>query len=74
MPEEASNPLNAIQATNSGSAMSALAIPKLPYRPPPINPRDLPKWYESWHRDMEEWREKLNQTLATWPPNATPSV
>lgn len=39
-------------------------IPKIPYVPAPSDPRQIPQWYERFHRQMDDWREKTNQALS----------
>lgn len=51
-----------MQARASGN--STVLIPKIPYIPAPSDPRKVPQWYDQFHRQMEEWREKTNQALS----------
>ena len=50
-----------MQARSSGN--DRVLIPKIPYVPPPSDPRQIPQWYDRYHRQMEDWREKTNQAL-----------
>lgn len=50
-------------ARNSGTASSRIAIPKMPYVPPPVNPREMPVWYEQFYREHSRWVEQMNQAL-----------
>ena len=50
-----------MQARTAG--LSRVLIPKIPYVPPPSDPRQIPQWFERFHRELESWREKTNQQL-----------
>ena len=50
-------------AKNAGTATSRVTIPKIPYVPPPTNPKEMPAWYERFHREMDRWREQTNQVI-----------
>jgi hypothetical protein len=40
-------------------------LPPIPYVPPPTDPRQMAGWYERFHAAMEDWREKVNQSLTS---------
>lgn len=55
---------NREQMAARGSGNDFVLIPKIPYVPAPSDPRLIPQWYERFHRQMDDWREKTNQALS----------
>ncbi len=45
------------------AGVSNVLIPKIPYIPPPSDPRQMAAWYTRYHAAMEDWREKVNQAM-----------
>ena len=57
-------PIGQIQLRSSGSGgLANLTLPKMPYVPPPVDPRELPRWYEKFHMEHNKWFERVNQAL-----------
>ena len=52
-----------IAAKNAGDANRRLTLPKLPYTPPPVNPREMPGWYDRFYREHGMWVDQVNQML-----------
>jgi hypothetical protein len=51
-------------ALTAAGGMADMVVPKMPYMPPPSNPRDLPQWYDRWYAAMEKWREELATSIS----------
>ena len=52
-----------MSAKNSGTELSRIILPKVPHIPPPTDPRQMPAWYERFYREMDRWREQVNQSI-----------
>ena len=47
--------------SGSTGGLGRVLIPKMPYVPPPTDPRQTAQWYELFYREHEAWRERVNQ-------------
>jgi len=58
-------------ALNAGSAIVRVTIPRMPFVPPPSNPRELPGWYDRFYAQHVQWVEQVNQALVGQTPADT---
>ncbi len=58
-------PTSREQMRARAAGVSNVLIPKIPYVPPPTDPRQMAAWYERFHAANEDWREKVNQALTS---------
>lgn len=55
------------QIAGTSVGLGRVLIPKMPYVPPPTDPRQSAQWYERFYREHEAWRERVNQQFDSAP-------
>lgn len=50
-------------SSNAPGNPTRITIPKPPYTPPPVNPKEMPAWYDRFYRELDKWVGEMNSAL-----------